>query len=110
MQFITGKHVPRRTFLRGMGATVALPLLDAIIPAGRGWRDPMAAPGATRLVCIEESMGVAGSNAWGASQHLFAPERVGRDFDLTSTSQLKPLEDFRRWLTIVSNTDCRMAE
>ena len=30
---MTGKYLPRRTFLRGMGATVALPLLDAMAPA-----------------------------------------------------------------------------
>ena len=35
MNFITGKHIERRTFLRGMGATVALPFLDAMVPAGR---------------------------------------------------------------------------
>ena len=35
MSFNTGKHVPRRTFLRGMGATVALPFLDAMTPAAR---------------------------------------------------------------------------
>ena len=31
--FITKKHIPRRTFLRGVGATLALPLLDAMVPA-----------------------------------------------------------------------------
>ena len=35
MHFITGKHIERRTFLRGMGASVALPFLDAMVPAGR---------------------------------------------------------------------------
>ena len=35
MSFITGKHLPRRTILRGIGATVALPFLDAMVPAGR---------------------------------------------------------------------------
>ena len=35
MGFITGKHIPRRTFLRGLGATVALPFLDAMVPAGK---------------------------------------------------------------------------
>ena len=35
MAILSGKHLPRRTFLRGMGATVALPLLDAMVPAGR---------------------------------------------------------------------------
>src|SRR5688500_17863354 len=108
MEFITGKHLSRRTFLRGTGASVALPLLDAMVPAGRAWRDP--ATGFTRFVAVEESMGCAGSNAWGASQHYFAPAKVGRDFEIVAESQLKPIEAYREYLTIVSNTDMRMAE
>ena len=42
MSFITGKHLSRRTFLRGAGATVGLAMLDAMIPAGRSWRDAAA--------------------------------------------------------------------
>ena len=51
MAFISGQHIPRRTFLRGMGGTVALPFLDAMIPAGRVWRaeeDQQDAPGVYR--------------------------------------------------------------
>ena len=110
MEFITGKHIHRRTFLRGMGASVALPFLDSMIPAGRPWRDPTRELSGTRLVCIEESMGVAGANDWGAAQSLFGPARLGRDFELIPASQLKPLEEFRDYLTIISNTDCRGAE
>ena len=74
MSFITGRHLPRRTFLRGMGATVALPLLDAMTPAGRlGRTVTAAAADVTRLVCIEEVHGLPGCNEWGASRHLFAP-------------------------------------
>ena len=111
MSFITGKHLARRTFLRGMGATVALPFLDAMTPAGRLGR-AVAAAGAdvTRLVCIEEVHGLPGCNEWGASRHLFAPAAVGSDFELPDESALKPLEPFRDYLTIVSNTDVRMAE
>ena len=59
MAFITGTHLPRRTFLRGMGAAVALPLLDAMIPAGRlGRTVSAAAADVTRLVCIEEVHGL----------------------------------------------------
>ena len=77
MSFITGKHLPRRTFLRGVGATVALPLLDAMIPAGRlGRTVAAAAADVTRLVCIEEVHGLPGCNEWGASRHLFAPAAV----------------------------------
>ena len=35
MHFLTGRHIPRRTFLRGLGTSVALPFLDAMVPAGR---------------------------------------------------------------------------
>jgi len=108
MNFITGKHLSRRTFLRGAGASVALPLMDAMVPAGRSWRDP--AEGFTRLICIEEDLGHAGGSEWGDGQYLFGPEKVGRDFELGDNSQLKPLEEYRDYLTIVSNTDCRMAE
>ena len=111
MSFITGKHLPRRTFLRGVGATVALPLLDAMIPAGRlGRTVAAAAADVTRLVCIEEVHGLPGCNEWGASRHLFAPAAVGSGFELPDESALKPLEPFRDYLTIVSNTDVRMAE
>ncbi|MDA0329209.1 MAG: DUF1552 domain-containing protein [Gemmatimonadetes bacterium] len=110
MEFITGKQLPRRTFLRGMGASVALPLLDAMVPAGR-----LCASGAldeldpTRLVAIELVHGAAGSNEWGATQNLWSPADVGADFDLTP-SALLPLDPWRKHLTIISNTDVRMAE
>ena len=65
MNFITGReHLSRRTFIRGTGASVALPFLDAMVPAGRGWRDP-AQEQFTRLVCVEESMGCAGRERLG---------------------------------------------
>ena len=37
MNFVTGKQIPRRTFVKGVGASIALPFLDAMIPAGRVW-------------------------------------------------------------------------
>ena len=109
MDFITGKHMPRRTFLRGVGATVALPFLDAMVSAGRAGVKA-AAPDRTRLVCIEEVHGLAGCNKFGASKYLFAPETAGRDFTLVPDNPLSALEPYRDHLTIVSNTDVRMAE
>src|SRR5262245_15482116 len=108
MNFITGKHLSRRTFLRGTGAAVGLPLLDAMVPAGRGWRDPAA--GFTRFVGIYEAMGCAGGNDWGDTQNLFAPAKMGYDFEIGENSQLKPLEAYKDYLTVVSQTDCKMAE
>jgi hypothetical protein len=108
MDFITGRHLERRTFLKGAGASLALPFLDAMIPAGRLGA---AARRATtpRLAAIELVHGAAGCNEWGATQNLWHPADVGRSFDLTP-SALRPLDPWRRQMTIVSNTDCRMAE
>jgi len=109
MHFITGKHMERRTFLQGMGASIALPFLDAMVPAGRLSASARAAVDVPRLVAIEMVHGAAGCNEWGATQNLWSPATVGSDFDLSS-SALQPLEAWRDHLTIVSNTDVRMAE
>lgn len=111
MKFITGAHLNRRTFLRGMGAAVALPYLDAMVPAGRmRAATARAAAERTPLLCIEEVHGLAGCNEWGASQYLYAPEIIGKDFELLPINALAPLEPYQDYLTIVSNTDVRMAE
>ena len=111
MEILTGKYIARRTFLRGLGATIGLPFLDAMVPAGRAWRRMARESGMDRprLVCIEMVHGAAGCNAWGATQNLWAPAKTGRGFDL-SPSALSPLTPYQEYLTIVSNTDVRMAE
>lgn len=113
MKILTGRAMERRTFLRGMGAAIALPYLDAMEPAVRSLsKAGGVAPAAekTRLVCIELVHGCAGSNTWGASKHLWAPAEIGRGFQLNPEGALAPLEPWREYLTIVSNTDVRMAE
>jgi hypothetical protein len=111
MALITGKHIPRRAMLRGLGAAVALPFLDAMVPARGVWSKTVRAASLdrTRLVCIEMVHGAAGANEWGATQHLWSPAETGRAFNLAGTS-LSPLEPFRKYLTIVSDTDVRGAE
>ena len=107
MDFITGKHLSRRTFLRGAGATVALPFLDAMVPAGRLWAREVADP--TRLVCIEMVHGSAGGSGFGAAQNYWSPAVTGRGFDLSPTA-LSSLEPYRDYLTIISDTDVEPAE
>jgi len=109
MSYITGKHLERRTFLKGMGATVALPLLDAMLPAGPGWKSAAADLDKGRLIVIENSHGAAGCTVWGQEQNFWAPAALGRDYDLTGTA-LVSLEPYQDHLTIVSNTDVRMAD
>src|SRR5436190_24173654 len=95
------KLLSRRTVLRGIGATIALPFLEAM-----GESSP-STPG--RFVCIEMVHGAAGSTKYGGEKHLWAPAATGRNFDLSPTS-LSPLEPFRDYLTIVSNTDVHNAD
>jgi hypothetical protein len=92
---------------------VALPYLDAMTPAFGALRkgtEPSGVVDKTRLVCIESVHGAAGSNAWGATKNLWAPAAVGRDFVLNPEGALPALDPWRKYLTIVSNTDTRMAE
>ena len=107
--FISKKFISRRTMLRGMGATVALPFLESMAPAMASGQDAAATDRPVRLACVEMVHGSAGATRWGATQNLWSPADVGGDFDLTPSSLL-PLEPFRDYLTIVSNTDMRAAE
>src|SRR5437762_1024550 len=107
---ISKRHISRRTMLRGMGVTVALPLLDAMVPARTVFAKTAAGAAAAkqRLVCMEMVHGSAGSTAFGVKKNLFAPVKAGRDFDWSPT--LEPLAPFREYVTIVSNTDVHNAE
>jgi hypothetical protein len=106
--YLTKKHMSRRTVLKGMGVSVALPFLDAMVPAGTAWAGT-AAQRRPRLACIEMVHGSAGATTFGAAKHMWSPAEAGRAFDLGPTS-LKPLEPFRGAITIISNTDVRNAE
>jgi hypothetical protein len=90
--FITKKHLPRRTFLRGMGATIALPFLDSMLPA-RALLAASAASPKPRLGCIYVPHG--------ATMYKWTPEGEGRGFAFSET--LSPLEKFRDRVTVVSN-------
>jgi hypothetical protein len=105
--FITQKHLSRRTVLRGIGATVALPFLDAMVPAARQLRKT-AAVRTPRLAAIEMVHGAAGSSVEGLAKHYWSPVKEGSDFDFTLS--LSPLEPLRDYVTIISDTDLANAE
>jgi hypothetical protein len=106
--YITRKHLSRRTLLRGLGVSVALPLLDSMVPA----QTPIvktAASARPHLACIEIVHGAAGSTVDGSNKHYWspAPAKEGADFEFSQI--LKPLEPFREHVTIVSGTDLNPA-
>lgn len=90
--FLTKKHLSRRTLLRGAGTAVALPLLESMIPAGTALAKTAASPAAPRLGCIYIPHG--------ATMAYWTPEITGRDFAFTPI--LKPLEEYRKYLTVIS--------
>jgi hypothetical protein len=90
--FITRKHLDRRTFLRGaVGTAVALPLLDAMIPAATA-QSLTAARERLRFGAIYMPNGVYPG--------MWHPEKVGSDFEFNTI--MKPLEPFRQYLTTIS--------
>jgi hypothetical protein len=111
MAYLTKQHLSRRTVLKGMGVSIALPLLDAMVPAATAYAKTEAGVSAARprLIAIEMVQGSAGSTAIGLQKNLWSPAATGVDFDL-SPSSLAPLESFRDYLTIVSNTSVKNAE
>ncbi len=89
--FITKKHLSRRTVLRGLGASISLPLLDAMIPASTALAQTAAQP--------RPRMGFV-YFPHGAVMKSWSPQQVGSDFTISPI--LKPLDPFRSHLTIVS--------
>ncbi len=104
--FLTKKHLSRRTILRGVGASLALPLLDSMVPAQTPLAKTAASP-RSRLCCIEMVHGSAGSTVDGSNKHYWSPEREGAGFEFTQT--LEPLAPLRDYITVVSDTDLRPA-
>src|SRR5215475_4486811 len=98
--FITRKHISRRSVLRGMGMTLALPFMESMLPAGK----TEAGQTPARLVCAEMVHGSAGSTKYGIEKNMWAPAQTGHDFDL-SPSSLLPLDPFKDSVTVVSNMD-----
>jgi hypothetical protein len=93
--FVTKRHLRRRTFLKGLGATVALPLLDAMVPAFASY-----VPRGPRLGFVYVPHGMVMSR--------FTPEKIGSDFELKDIT--RSLAPYRDRLSIVSRLHHRAAD
>jgi hypothetical protein len=92
MRLITKKHLPRRTFLRGLGVTLSLPLLDSMVPAQTPLVKTAANPQIRLGLCFIPH---------GAVINNWTPIGEGSDFEISRT--LSPLEPFRNQLVVISN-------
>src|SRR5215471_15059096 len=97
--FITKKHLSRRTFLRGAGATLALPFLDSMVPALSA-QSKTAASAGPRLGFVYVPHG--------AIMDRWTPKTEGAGFEFTPI--LKPLEPYRDRLHIISGLGHRAAD
>jgi len=95
---ITRKHLSRRTLLRGAGAVIGLPLLDAMVPA-LGWAETTPRGPPMRLCYVYVPNGMVMQN--------WTPATTGRDFAFTPI--LKPLERFREHMLVLSGLMCHNA-
>jgi len=98
--FIFKKHVPRRTFLQGAGATIGLPLLGAMFPATTASAQTPAGKPVKRFAFV--------GFPHGAIMDRWSPKETGADY--TMSPILTPLEPFRKHLTIVSGLRNKPAE
>src|SRR3954454_7071636 len=97
--FITKKKLSRRTVLRGAGVALALPLLDAMIPAATALAQTAAAP-KPRFVGLFVPHGMAPG--------YWVPDKVGADFEFPFN--FKPLEPYRKHTVLLSGLHSRSAE
>jgi len=93
---ITKKHIPRRTFLRGVGTTLALPFLESMLPAQTPVSKTAAAPGA-----VKRFLGIW--HPHGAAPGYWSPLQEGKDFEFSFIT--KPLEAFRDRVVLISGLD-----
>ena len=98
--FISKKHVARRTILKGVGAAIGLPLVDAMLPAGTAWADTVAAKVPKRFAFVGFPHGAIMDSWW--------PKETGTAFTISPI--LQPLEPFRKHMTIVSGLRNKPAE
>ena len=94
------KHISRRTALKGVGATIALPFLDAMNPAATAWAQTPAGAPPKRFAFV--------GFPHGAIMDKWSPAGTGANYEMSPI--LQPLEAFRKHMTIVSGLRNKPAE
>jgi hypothetical protein len=99
--FLPKRHLSRRTVLRGAGVTLALPLLDAMIPAATALAQTAAAP-KTRMGFFYIPHGaIMGNTSHGPAMDRWTPSGAGADFKLSPI--MASLEPYKRYVTSFGN-------
>jgi len=101
--FITKKHISRRTLLKGAGVSLALPLLDAMVPAGTALAQTAAMPKMRTGFFYIPHGAIMHNTAHGPAMDKWTPSGAGADFKLSPI--LSPLETHKKYVTSFSNLE-----
>src|SRR5262245_15485183 len=99
--FITKKHLSRRTVVKGAGATLALPFLEAMVPAATAMAQTAAAPKLRAGFFYIPHGAIMYNTAHGPAMDRWTPSGSGADFKLNVIMQ--PLEPFKKYVSSVGN-------
>jgi hypothetical protein len=99
--FITKKHLSRRTLLKGAGVSLALPLLDAMIPAATALSQTAAARKLRMGFFYIPHGAIMGNTRHGAKADSWNPTGSGADFKLNTI--MKSLEPYKKYVTSIGN-------
>jgi hypothetical protein len=99
--FLTKKHLSRRTVLKGAGVTLALPLLDAMIPAATALAQTAAVPKMRMGFFYIPHGAIMGNTSLGPEMDRWTPSGSGADFKLSPI--LSSLEPYKRYVTSFGN-------
>jgi hypothetical protein len=101
--FLTRKHLSRRTALKGIGVSVGLPLLDAMIPAATALAQTAAAPQLRAGFFYIPHGAIMWNTPHGAAMDHWTPKGAGADFELSPI--MRPLEQYKHYVTSFSNLE-----
>src|SRR5215813_456341 len=101
--FITKKHLSRRTVLKGAGVSLALPFLEAMVPAATALAQTTAAPKVRTAFFYIPHGAIMYNTSHGPAMDKWTPNGAGADFKLSPI--LAPLEPYKRYVSSFGNLE-----
>src|ERR671928_598277 len=101
--FIFKKHISRRTALKAAGVTLALPFLDAMIPAATALAQTAAVPKMRMGFFYIPHGAIMGNTSFGPEMDKWTPSGSGADFKLSPI--MKGLEPYKKYVISIGNLE-----
>ena len=101
--FLTKKHIPRRAALKAAGVTLALPFLDAMVPAGMALAQTAAVPKLRTGFFYLPHGAIMGNTAHGPAMDRWTPSGTGADFKFNTI--MASLEPYKKYVSSFGNLE-----